>query len=316
MGITRQYQVGYSQPNFSRGTCPACYSPVPLNAWAPFSDDEMVGCGHCGANTPRRKLILEGLATVDSLVWSLFGSDMYIWDQVQVPVGEFVSYELQQLNVAKWQHQEVYPSASSGQRYVAEVYFSDSAAVLFVSDTQGPVQPEDQPPPPVEAIWYRFGLREPAAVPAWRQSLFGAATLVTTHPAAAIVLVAAGFESFFIESMRIGWREKQLDQTAFERLNRRNLPLSSLVEWLPPAVNRPSLLDAPGDLYQRWKTLVNERRNDVVHRANVHLTTDQAMETMRAALECITFIDEAALVRPHAYYTPRPGTQAVGSDED
>lgn len=324
MTIERQYLLGQSLPNFSNGRCPSCQSLVVLNLNAPFHDNGIVACNGCGANTPRRTLILEALAIVDTLAWSFFGSNMYIWDQTKVPHGDFVSYNLQQLNVAKWLHQEAFPNASSGERYVANVYFSDDLAFLYLTDTKAPAQQEDEPVPEqeeepaaeVEASWYRFGLQEPAAVPAWRQSLFGAATLVTTHPSAAVVLVAAGFESFFIETMRIAWREKQLDQTAFDRLNKRNLPLSSLIEWLPPVVNRQSLVAAPGDLYERWKVLVNERRNDVVHRANIHLTTDQAMKSMRAALDCMAFIDEAALVRPHAYYRTAAGSQATSADED
>lgn len=325
MAIERQYQLGYSRPNYSHGRCPPCQSAVTLNLNAPFSDNTILGCNECGANTPRRKLIFEALAIIDARVWSLFGSDMYIWDQTEVPLGDYVSYDLVGLDVAKWQHYETVPSSSSGERYVANILFSDTVGFLYVTDTQASIQQEDQgaqteeeqPVQHVEASWFRYGLQEPGAVPAWRQSLFGAAaTLVTTHPPAAVVLIAAGFESFFIETMQIAWREKQLDPAAFDRLNKRNLPLSSLVEWLPPAVNRRSLLDAPGDLYQRWKTLVNGRRNDVVHRAEVHLTTDEAMESMRAALECITFIDEDALVRPHAYYRTMPGAQAAVSDED
>lgn len=313
MPATGLYQWASSLPNFSYGRCPPCQSAVTLNFNALFSDDDIVSCGQCGANTPRRALILEALSVIDTLTWSLFSSNMYIWDQVNVSPGDYVSYDLRGLIVAKWQHHEARPNASSGQRYVAEVYFAESLAFLYVTDTQPSTPQGDETVPEVEATWYRFGLQQAGAVPAWRQSLFGAATLVTTHPAAAVVLVAAGFESFFLETMRIAWRERLLDQAGFERLNRRNLPISSLVEWLPPAVNRPSLLDAPGDLYQRWRTLVNERRNDVVHRADVHLTTDQAMESMRVALESITFIDDVALVRPHAYYRVGQGGTETAS---
>ena len=131
--------------------------------------------------------------------------------------------------------------------------------------------------------------------------MFGAATLIDTHPSAAIVLVAAGFEAFFNETMRIAWRERELDTAAFDRLNARNLPISSLIEWLPSAVGRPTLRDAPG-LNPRWEELVNRRRNAVVHQANVYFNSDEAKESMRAALECIAFIHPAAFVRPHAYY--------------
>ena len=171
-------------------------------------------------------------------------------------------------------------------------------------------------PSQVDAEWYRFAVHEVDAVPAWRQSLFGAATLINTNPAAAVVLIAAGFESFFLETMRIAWSEKGLQEAAFVRLSARNLPISSLVEWLPPTVGRLGLLDAPGDMYQRWKELVNKRRNDVVHRANVHLSTVQAMESLRAALESITFLDELALTRPHAYYRGGSTHQADEAEEE
>jgi hypothetical protein len=253
---------------------------------------------------------------MEPVTWSMLGSDIYICDRVEVPLEDFVSYNLTDLSVAEWLHQEAYPNAASGGRYVAELAFYGSIGFLSVKDTMGPGAPDPARPSKMEVVWYRFALQQVGTVPAWRQSLFGAATLMMTHPSAAVVLVAAGFESFFIETMRIAWCERNLDPAAFDRLNSRNMPITGLVDWLPAAVGRPCLREAPGDLYRRWKELVNERRNDVVHRAEVHVTTEVAMASMRAALECMTFLDEAALTRPHSYYRPRPGSQAIASPED
>ncbi len=248
-------------------------------------------------------MILEALALIDPVVWSFLCSDIYIGDQVNMAVGDMVSYSLTQ-QVAKWQHHEVRPDAASGERYIPTINFYDQYqwAFLTLADTQAASEPAETPPPSTEVLWYRFAVSEPGAVPAWRQSLWGAATLVATHPSAAIVLVAAGFEAFFTETMRIAWRERQLNGAAFNRLNARNPPISSLIEWLPSAVGRPALRDASPSLHERWEDLVNRRRNAVVHQANVHFNSDEAKESMRAALECMAFIDPAALVRPHAYY--------------
>lgn len=43
----------------------------------------------------------------------------------------------------------------------------------------------------------------------------------------------------------------------------------------------------PLDLHEKWARKVNQGRNDVVHRVNVHFTTDEAMESLRVALEAI-----------------------------
>ncbi len=300
--VERTYVVGKSAPNFFDGICPACKASVGLDITALFSDDSLTQCGTCGANTPRRQLILEALALIDPVTWSFLCSDVYIGDNGQISQGQIFSYSVTE-TVAKWQHQEVRPNAISGQRYLPALQFYDEYRWGFLSVFDAtPSQPPATPPPAIDFLWYRFALSEQGAVPAWRQSLFGAATLLTTHPSAAIVLVAAEFEAFFTETMRIAWREKQLDPGAFDRLARRNLPISTLVEWLPAAVQRPALRDVSPSLHGRWDQLVNRRRNAVVHEANVHFNSEQAQQSMRAALECITAIDPAALIRPHAYY--------------
>jgi hypothetical protein len=281
----------------------ACTTEVTIDAAAFFSDDSIAQCAYCGANAPRRRLILEALALIDAVTWSLFGSDIYIFDQTELTPGGMVSYNVQ-LEVAKWQHHEARLVDAANARYSANINFYDDLKWGFLSllDSQAASEAAESPPRSVGVLWYRFGISESGKVPAWRQSLFGAATLIATHPSAAIVLVAAGFEAFFMETMRIAWRERQLHMVAFDRLNARNPPISNMVGWLPTVVGRSALQEVSPELYERWENLVNRRRNAVVHQANVDFTTLQAQESMRAALECIEAIDPAALVRPHAYY--------------
>ena len=296
------FQFAPSDPNFATGLCPRCASPVTLDGLAPYSENSDRTCSKCGARTSRYRLILQALSSIQPITWSLLASDIYIYDERTLRLGETVSYGLTSTNVAKWVHHQCSPLASSGERYIPTVSFYELAGFLALLDTQSLSQPVEDPPPECEVSWYRFGLTQLGAVPAWRQSLFGAATLIAENPAAAIVLIAAGFEAFFLETMRIAWSESHIDPAAFERLNRRNIPISQLVDWLPPVVGKRSLLEAPGDLHKIWEERVNRRRNDVVHRANVHLTSAEARDSMRAALDCIVFLDEPALVRPHSYY--------------
>lgn len=309
--------MGMSKPNFTQGQCPACSALVALDLNAHFTDNTVVPCPQCGRQTRRRALILEALALIEPVTWSLFSSSMYIGDQGKVPFGQGVYYDLQGLSVAKWLHLEVSPSITSGQPYYASVHFTETLAVMITAPMKtGTDETEPDLPDEVDAQWYRFGVHELGAVPAWRQSLFGAASLIQTYPSAAVVLIAAAFESFFLETMRIAWSEKGLEEAAFARLSDRNLPITSLVEWLPPTVGRRSLADVPGTLYQRWKEQVNRRRNDVVHRANVHLSANEAMESLRSALECIAFLDEVALLRPHSYYRTTSATTEEQEYED
>lgn len=273
-----------------------------LEGLAPYDDNSDRTCSKCGLRTPRYRLILQAMSLIDSITWSLLASDIYIYDSRTLRFGETISYGLASTNVAKWLYHECRPLASSGDRYVPTMSFYEFTGFLALLDTQSLAQPVESPPPEIEVSWYRFGLTQLGAVPAWRQSLFGAATLIDQNPAAAIVLIAAGFEAFFLETMRIAWGESHIDPASFERLNRRNIPISQLVEWLPPVVGKRSLLEAPDGLHSIWEERVNRRRNDVVHRANVHLTSAEARESMRAALDCIVFLDEPALVRPHSYY--------------
>ena len=307
--VNRFYQQWVSAPTFIRGACTACGTHVTVESSVNFANSDVYSCSNCGAQAPRQRIIRQSLANLDALTWSLFGSDLYISDQLSLDPSDHAVYNMAALDQVKWHHQEAYPTYDSGSRYVAQTVFLGVLGVVSLQDTARSMEGETETPPaeaqaapePVQVFWWRFGLQNREAVPAWRQSLHGAATLVQTNPSAALVLIASGFESFFIETMRIAWLEGQMDASAFQRLNKRNLPISNLIEWLPATVDMPSL---PSDntLYERWKRLVNARRNSVVHRAVVHFTPDEAKESMLAALECIEFIDAAALVRPHAFY--------------
>lgn len=310
---TQQYLHYPSVPTYVQGVCRACHTLVTLDGTVAYNDNGNVTCGACATVSRRRDLIREALASIDPVTWSLFGSDMYVGDQREMNPGESVVYDLSTVQVAKWQHHEVYTEGGTDSRYIANVGFIDSTAYFTLRDTR--TQSSSETPPRIVASWYRFGLSEIGSVPAWRQSLYGAATLVKEFPSAAIVLVAAGFESFFLETMRISWRENELAHGAFNRMIR-NTPISALVEWLGPAARRPSLVDAPNSLHQRWRELVNQRRNNVVHRADVNLSSDEVMESMKVALECICFIDQEALVKPHAYYRQLDDEAQEGSSSN
>ena len=267
--VARTYNVAGSTPDFSYGICPQCGATVDLDSAAPLTDNSPFTCADCGANTPRLRLILEALARIDPMTWSLFASDVYIWDQVEMELGQVITYNVQQ-EVAKWQHYEVSPNNTSGERYVASLNFFDPNAFLVLADSRAGLEPPEDAPTR-NVFWWRFGLSAIGRVPAWRQSLFGAATLFTTQPAAAVVLIAAGFEAFFNETMKIAWTERGLDQSAYEKLSGRNLAITATVDWLPAAVGRQPLGNAPDDLSTKWENDVNRRRNDVVHRAEVPL---------------------------------------------
>jgi hypothetical protein len=101
-------------------------------------------------------------------------------------------------------------------------------------------------------------------------------------------LIAAGFEAFFIETARIRWNEAGLRKGAFKEVARQ--PISALVDWLPALLNMPSLRDDVA-LHADWKRLVNDRRNDVMHRANVHFMPDEAKESLKCAINAISFLD-------------------------
>lgn len=302
--VLREYQVATSAPTYGWGRCVACDTTIPLPPTATLAEDPAVECTFCGARASRRRLIQQALMRIDSVAWSFFASDILIWDRLDLGVGDIVSYNVQ-LSVAKWQHYEAQPTQSSGSRYVANISFYDPTAYLFLSDIKAGIQPPEAPPPTVNVFWHRFGLTSTGSVPAWRQALYGAMTLLAPQPAAAAVLIAGGFEAFFNETTRIAWGERGLDGAGYERLASRNLAITSIIDWLPEALGKQGLRSAPGDLRSQWEKSVNRLRNDVVHRADVNVTTEQAIESLTTALSCISFLDEFAFVRPHAYYTNR-----------
>jgi hypothetical protein len=124
--------------------------------------------------------------------------------------------------------------------------------------------------------------------------------MIDSYPSAALVLIAAGFEAFVIETARIRWNERGLRRGGFKDIAGAQR-IAGLVDWLPTLLDMLSLRD-DGELYGDWKRLVNERRNDVVHRANVHFTPEQAKESLRCALNAMAYLDGLALFRPHVYY--------------
>lgn len=297
----RFFRQDTSEPTFTGGACPKCDKFVAFVLTSGVSDNRQYACPHCGSNTLRFDLVRHSLAIIEPIAWSLFASDMFIGEKFEAHPDDVLWYDVQNLIIAKWQHQESTPNASSGERYIPGVTFGTTSAVVSFQDSLAASGTSPDSTTLASVSWFRFGLSSLGAVPAWRQSLFGAATLIDSNPPAAIVLIAAGFETFFLETMRAGWQEKGISEEAFNNLNRNNPAISYLVRWLPSIVGRPSLTDSP-ILHEQWQTLVNRRRNEVVHSANVHFTTEEARESMRTALECITYLDPVALVRPHVYY--------------
>lgn len=305
--IEKWFFVASSAPLLTGGLCVACKWPLTLSD-VPFDNNSVQSCRNCGALTPRLDAIKGSLAALNMTMWSLFSCDMYIYDAGQLQPGRLISYKGSisgSPDIAeKWLRHDAWLTENPGGRYQANVLFLGfPPSTYFVIHDQWPSQAVAEPHLEIGFSWYRYGLSTVGAVPPWRQALFGAVTLIHSNPAAAVVLIAAGFEAFFLETMRIGWQEKGLDMAAFRRLDRGSL--ASLVEWLPAAIQLPSLIDAPNGLHGRWKTLVNQRRNDVVHRADVQVTSDQAQESLKVALDAITFLDPFALVRPHVYFVNR-----------
>jgi hypothetical protein len=242
---------------------------------------------------------MTALAANDRIAWSLASCDFVLWEHFQMSPGEVAMYNLQQHTVAKWlgTHSSPEPNVF---RYGLVISTVDELIVVALSDSQS-WEPAPEPlPTNIPVSWWRFGLQNLNSVPAWRQSFFGASEMIESYPSAALVLIAAGFEAFFIETARIRWNERGLRRSAFKDVAG-NQRIAGLVDWLPALLDMPSLRD-DGELYGNWKRLVNDRRNDVVHRANVHFTPEQARESLKCALKTISHLDDAALFRPHVYY--------------
>lgn len=264
-----------------------------------IGQNPLVSCGQCGRSSPRESIILAALRNLSPIAWSLLSSDFAIHDRVPLALGDYASYTVNE-QVARWLHLELIPNEQSGARYVPTANSYPPTLFIALRDTR-PAEQAQVLTDPIDVQWYWFGLASTVVVPAWRQCLFGAYKLLTTEPADAVVLVAAGFESFFIDAMRVRWTEQQLDPRAFKRMTDR-VQISSLVEWLPATVSMPSIRD-DNTLWTRWQTTINKRRNDVVHRGVLAITVEECIGSLATALECITFIDAFALSRPHQYYT-------------
>lgn len=298
----RDYVKAVSAPNYAAGSCPSCNAFVEVGAFLPYNDPTAPECSNCGTQTTRHRLILNSLATISTVTWSLFASDFQVYERFEIPTASPALYNVTD-NVSKWLHSEAHVLGEFSKRFTPNFNFSNPLLIVSVVDTLWYDKTQEPPPESVPLQWSIFGQRTQQSVPAWRQSLFAAANLANTNPAASLVLIAAGFEAYFTESMRISWRARNLSPAAFERLNGRNTAISNLVRWLPEAVGRPGLTEAPDNLLKNWEELVNGRRNAVVHRANVNFEYGQVLESLRTALECIVYLDPHALLRPHAYYT-------------
>ena len=289
-----------SRPTHFVGICSACQQRVGLNPSANFSDDTSLTCGGCGSVTPRRALVLEGLKRSDTVVWGFFASDVAVRDETEASVGAPLVYDMPPAvkAVAKWQHWETRPA---DLRYAATLSFNDDLGFLWLADLLPSAEAAGLTAR-IHVGWTRFGVSRLEAVPAWRQSLYAAANLLDSYPSAALVLIAAGFEALFNDLVRIKWDERRLDKQAFKRMTERNPGIAQLIRWLPEVVGLPSFVSAPNELPRRWADCVNERRNSVVHKAKIHLSSDDARESLQVGLECAAYLDPDSFVRPHVYY--------------
>jgi len=294
--ITRQHQIVSSLPTFLIGHCPNCAFAIWLDGSVVYTENGPTICSQCGRTYGRHDWVAKALQDVDLAAWGFLASDFVAFDNFQMNYGDWVTYTVDQ-PVTKWLYAEVLPRPGA-DRYLRTINAWEDFVMVTVEDTT-PLEPHDDPQV-VPMTWYRFGLRDLRVVPAWRQSMFAAAQMIWNNPAAAVVLIAAGFEAYFIETMRINWQERGYRPNAFGKI--RKQPISALIDWLPGAVGLQSLADSSDNLQSSWNTLINERRNDVVHRADVHVTTEQAMESLACALKCIHFIDALGLIRPHTYF--------------
>jgi hypothetical protein len=239
-------------------------------------------------------LIQHALGAGDSFSWGLFASNFAFQDEVELLAGQTAIYSNFGFNsVTKWQHHECFPNGQPPEGGFAVLSFDDVTRAGRVSaytpDGTGAVN----------VSWTRFGVTDLSAVPAWRQSLYGAFSLSAGYPSAAIVLMASAFEAFFMESMRLEWEDSGRDLQGFDKLSGDNIRITSLVTWLPQALGLQQFSPAA---CSNWKSMVNGRRNDVVHKARIDFKPEEAAASMKAAIEAIVAIDPLALVRPHPYY--------------
>ena len=288
--------------------CPQCSALVLFDVTLAFDHDLSIQCGQCGSSSKRSNLVLTSLENLNQVNWALFSSDMYLYGEetFSVPAPGQTAWSagvnLTQIHqAAKWQAQFVFVQGAAANRYHGNLIVLGETAYVSVGDNE-PDSPKPTEYTNIHVQWYRTGVQTVESVPAWRQALFAASQLVSTLPAAAIVLVAAGFESFFNDWMLIQWVEKELDRDAFERMSNRVQSITNRMDWLPAAVSRDGL---SGELRKSWGELVNSRRNRVAHGGNVNFSTAEATESLKIALEAILFFDPNALTRPHTYFANR-----------
>ncbi len=320
-----EYTPNPSNPTYAYGACPSCHRAVPIDQDAATGDDSRYECPFCTTGTGRLGLILQALREIDLVTWSLFASNFFISASPQLNLNEPKIYNVVGSDaIPKWLHTETRPNAASGERYQCSITVSWPYVIANLLDSQpagtSSPEPAGPAPPPVQSLpvaceWYAFGISDQQAVPGWRQSLFGGVGLGDTNPPAAVVLFAAAFESFFTETMRIAWRDQGFEPDKFERLvGERPQPITGLIDWLPGVVGAPDLKGAPDHLYSDWASSVNRRRNDVVHRADVQVTAQEALRSLEVTLRCIAFLDRLAFVKPHAYYTSTAAADSAPSE--
>ena len=300
-----------SFPTYASGRCPKCAGFVLAQPGITITWDsnEVLECPTDAAKFSRLTYIKEALARLDTIAFALFASDRWIGAQADLTPGEVISYSLPTEGVKKWVYNETQrTSGHTPSMPWPQMLFIDTAtsplAMLWLQPSAGS-ELGDNHEEKVAATWYRFGLSELDAVPAWRQTLFLAARNATTTPAASIVLTATAFEAFFIESMSIFWREAGNPTSAFKAVTQNRPSVPNLVRWMPELLLKRRFEEAPENLFGRWERDINGLRNRVVHEGHVQVTSEEATESLRTALDCITFFDDLALVKPHSYYRAR-----------
>lgn len=296
--IERTATQSVSLPTFASGRCPTCHKQVPLPTDIVYNGDPQIKCMSCGKTTNRLAIINHAIGWLDSVAWGSLCSNFILTDHdISVSSLDTVTYsDMPTESVTEWLHCSSWPNVRRGDVPYVTLSFNDieRSAMLFAFNR--PLTDPTQ----FSGIWTRFGITTAQIPPpAWRQSLYSAYSLAVSHPASSIVMSAASFEAFFMESMLMSWEASVRDIVAFKRLSD-NTGITNLVNWLPQVLGRPPF---EGSARSNWQQLVNRRRNDVVHRARVNFGLKEAAESISATVDAILALDSEALVRPHAYYS-------------
>ena len=298
-----------SRPDFANGPCPSCHTPVQVEIGyrVTFDNNELVQCSHCGTRSQRQDIILEALAIESRTEWGLFASNFWIGGKAKVSFNDPAVYDLSPLQqkVVEWHHHHAFVEEVE-QQLEPSVNRTDDKLIVGVFSPLAASSGNPQPSMKATVQWWQFvRLATQPDVPVWRQALFGAVKLIDHQPAAAIVMLAAGFEAFFINTVQIKWHESGLDQAAFRSLNKNVQSTTRKLDWLPRIVGLESI---PAAIRKDWDESVNKPRNAVLYQGTVSINVTDARGALRATLKAIVAIDSKALVRPHAYWT---GTQQV-----